>query len=470
MKRSASVAIGICVAALLALTDGAPPRGLAHGNQDQSHVNDPGCTVPNFSASAPSTSMMRQEFVPSLGDLGAIDVCATLHNTNYSVQVNIRSGTAAAPGALLTSGLGAAASGGNATKYVSVELEPPISTTPGTTYVIEVFAGQMGVSFDWRATSAAGADGYPSGVSHTSGPAVGDFAFRSFEAGDTDLDGMPDMYEVANPCLDRLTFDSLDNYDFDTVNNIGEYSQGSKACDEDTDDDTFEDAPLPPAHVGSNSNHDFDTCVLAANNPQVNTDAAALPNGPLAPGDDVTIAKSDPSFDACDTDDDNDGVGDAAEVVHPVAGCPSATSAINPLDIDTDGDHLTDGWECFAGPTPTDPASGASKFNGSGSADADGDRIPDLWEMRGYNASGGSTDSDGDGCHDLVEVASVDGNMTIADPDRLSVARRALGVWTAEAAQDYALDIDKNGTVGDPDRLFVARAALLPGWLPKSCP
>jgi hypothetical protein len=30
--------------------------------------------------------------------------------------------------------------------------------------------------------------------------------------------------------------------------------------------------------------------------------------------------------------------------------------------------------------------------------------------------------------------------------------------------------MNKNGTVDDADRLFVARAALLPDWLPKSCP
>jgi hypothetical protein len=58
----------------------------------------------------------------------------------------------------------------------------------------------------------------------------------------------------------------------------------------------------------------------------------------------------------------------------------------------------------------------------------------------------------------------------IGDSDRLAVARRALNIWPAEPVQDYVLDIDKNGGVADPDRLFVARAALLPDWLPKSCP
>jgi hypothetical protein len=143
---------------------------------------------------------------------------------------------------------------------------------------------------------------------------------------------------------------------------------------------------------------------------------------------------------------------------------------LNPLDMDTDGDHLTDGWECaWAGPTPSDPANAASKQIGSGTTDADGDRVPDNWEMRGYGGNPGSTDSDGDACHDLVETASIDNNKTVSDPDRLAVARRALGIWSADDAQDYALDISKNGILGDEDRLFVARAALLSDWIPKAC-
>jgi hypothetical protein len=73
----------------------------------------------------------------------------------------------------------------------------------------------------------------------------------------------------------------------------------------------------------------------------------------------------------------------------------------------------------------------------------------------------------------MVELASVDGNMAVGDPDRLAVARRALNIPPFNVAittQDYVLDLDKNGTVADPDRLFVARAALLPApWTPKSC-
>jgi hypothetical protein len=144
----------------------------------------------------------------------------------------------------------------------------------------------------------------------------------------------------------------------------------------------------------------------------------------------------------------------------------------DPVLLDSDGDRLTDGWECENYPSdpnsiPIDPT---KRHFGVGSTDADGDRISDLWERRGYGASNTTADSDVDGCADLVEIASVDANKTVSDVDRLAVARRALGIWNPDPEHDVVLDIDKNGVIGDPDRLFVARAALLPAWLPKTCP
>jgi hypothetical protein len=199
-----------------------------------------------------------------------------------------------------------------------------------------------------------------------------------------------------------------------------------------------------------------------------NTDGAPLENGPLAPGDDTTIVKGDETLDPCETDDDNDGLSDTAEATHPVAGCPSATTALTPLDMDSDGDHQTDGYECANG---SDPANAASKHSPAALPDGDGDNIPGHWEQRGYNASDSDTDSDDDGCWDMVELGSVDGNKVVNDTDRLAVARRSLNIWAPEPNQDYVLDIDKNGTVGDADRLWAARAALLPApWAPKSCP
>jgi uncharacterized protein YycO len=281
---------------------------------------------------------------------------------------------------------------------------------------------------------------------------------------DTDSDGLHDSFEQVHSCLDAAANDASEDVDLDGTSSLDEYRVGqSNPCIPDSDGDSISDGALggpgPPGFTAGPDN-----CPNVANLTQDNTDAAPLNNGSMAPGDDITIVMSDVEGDLCDEDDDNDGITDAFESVSQP--CSFASSAIASLDMDSDGDHLADGWECAGG---SDPANGASKFVGSGTVDADADRIIDIWEMRGYNASGVSTDSDDDGCHDLVEIASVDGSKSVGDPDRLSVARRALGIWSPEPNQDYVLDISKNGVVGDEDRLFVARAALLDDWLPKMC-
>jgi hypothetical protein len=194
-----------------------------------------------------------------------------------------------------------------------------------------------------------------------------------------------------------------------------------------------------------------------------NSDPDTRPNGPNIEGDDATWPEHDEQADLCDMDDDNDGLVDFAEM----AGISCGTMISSPTDVDTDGDHLHDGWECANGSNPFDAA---STFKGSGTADGDNDRVPDLWEMRGYNGSAGSTDSDGDGCHDMVEIGSVNGNRALEDADRLATARRVLGLLATDPEQDYVLDLNKNGAADDGDRLFVSRAVLLPEWLPKTCP
>jgi hypothetical protein len=205
----------------------------------------------------------------------------------------------------------------------------------------------------------------------------------------------------------------------------------------------------------------------------VNTNTVALDLGPNLPYDDVTIVKSDDVPDNCDADDDADGIPEYAahvglwnESVFPILGCPSASAPTDVKKMDSDGDHLTDGWECANG---SDPSSAASKFVGSGFADADGDHVFDVAEERGYAGSGSSTDSDGDGCADIVEVYSVDNTMSIGDGDRIIVARRALGILPPHPALDYVVDVDRNGFVQDTDRILVARAVFFPDWQPKTC-
>jgi hypothetical protein len=213
--------------------------------------------------------------------------------------------------------------------------------------------------------------------------------------------------------------------------------------------------------------NDQDNCPTDPNPFQENNDPELRPNGADVPDIyDGTWVNHDAIGNLCDPDDDNDGFFDTDEITGALcSGIPT-----NPLLLDSDGDRLTDPWECLNG---SDPNDAGSKALGPAGSDADGDNILDTWERRGYNAATTgpqSTDSDNDGCHDMVEVASVDGNRAVTDADRLSVARRALGIWAPDPLQDYVLDMNKNGSVDDSDRLFVARAALLPSWQPKVCP
>jgi len=109
--------------------------------------------------------------------------------------------------------------------------------------------------------------------------------------------------------------------------------------------------------------------------------------------------------DACDSDNDNDGLPDAQEFDDH---CPYR------LITDSDGDGALDGWEVANGYSPCDPAHRPPWTAGT---DGDSDGLYDGMERAGYNtcAFTGDTypgyttctnpaDSDGDGCADITEV------------------------------------------------------------------
>ena len=166
-----------------------------------------------------------------------------------------------------------------------------------------------------------------------------------------------------------------------------------------------------------------DNCVAIANPAQANTDAAPLigafssPPPTFVPPNDHTRPNGDALGNACDDDDDNDGLTDTVEdqlgVPSPPGPCPHATAPTNPLEADTDGDRMIDGAECALG---TDPADPTSKLPTIPPGDADADGLPDAFEaVLGTSTSAldqngdgraDGLDSDLDGTRDGVETAA----------------------------------------------------------------
>jgi hypothetical protein len=249
MMRGALRACAIALMFIVAMTVAPSNPAFADGIQDQSLATDPGCLGPPTTplrATAPSTSVPRQEVVPSMWGLTALDVCLSLSQTSHFVSLRIRGGTAAAPGPELASRTIAVP--GNApfpdTKWVHIDLLTPIATPPGQKFVVELSG--TGLAYAWRGTCGqvampdcptADADQYTAGVTNA-GPTIGDFGFRTYDPGDTDLDGMPDGYEILHAaCLDRLTADASGNPDTDGATSGAEFGVGSDPCVANPDSD-----------------------------------------------------------------------------------------------------------------------------------------------------------------------------------------------------------------------------------------
>jgi hypothetical protein len=211
-----------------------------------------------------------------------------------------------------------------------------------------------------------------------------------------------------------------------------------------------------------------DNCPIIANAPQTNTDSAPILTSGAA--NDTTVAASDSSGDACDLDDDNDGIPDAAEA----AGCNSS-GALNPLLFDTDGDRAGDGAECALGTNPAsalskplaalsialdpdrdglDAAREAALGSNPNNADTDDDGVSDGIEYRGYNTSPAIANTDGDVCDDDAEITSVNSDLKVNAIDLTLVAQR-FGLTNVPN-----MDINKDGNVNAIDLSLIGQNFL----------
>jgi len=198
---------------------------------------------------------------------------------------------------------------------------------------------------------------------------------------------------------------------------------------------------------------------------QANTDNL-IDNGPGITTVDNTVPASDEWGDACDTDDDNDGIDDAAE--DPLTACGAYTGlsagrgnaaggdttdddngngvpapadgADNGPSWDTDNDHVRDGVECWLGSNPRSAGSHAVCGN---SADADQDGLAWRAECK-WGTSDNLKDSDGDGLMDCVEANDNDGNgMSNFTGDVINSAKASNGIY----GKTLDFDLDGSGVV-----------------------
>ena len=134
---------------------------------------------------------------------------------------------------------------------------------------------------------------------------------------DTDKDGLPDAWEMAQ--FGNLNQTADGDFDGDGVSNLKEYQNGTAANDADTDDDGLSDGAEITAGTDPNN---------------ADTDGDGLTDG-----EEIKIYKTNPLL----TDTDGDGLPDGLEV---------KTYHTNPAVKDTDGDGLQDGAEVAAGTNP----------------------------------------------------------------------------------------------------------------------
>jgi len=293
---------------------------------------------------------------------------------------------------------------------------------------------------------------------------------------DTDVDGMPDGFELANACLNQpQARDSTDDADTDGLDNLGEYTAGTDPCDDDTDNDTVLDgADDDPLDEFVCQDVDADTC----------DDCAVL--GQPDVSNDGLDTDSDGDCNAGDPDDDNDTVLDGADtdpldkfVCQDVdADTCDDCSVLGQPDTSDDGpDNEPDGL-CDAGDPDDDNDTVldgddncpmvANLGQTNSDADSHGDACDNCPNTDNENQANGDSDSYGNACDNCPSDTNEDQANDDGDDwgDACDYCATTATLWYTPAGDD---DCDGfttvvEGVVGtDP-------ADACPDWNGSQCP
>ena len=175
--------------------------------------------------------------------------------------------------------------------------------------------------------------------------ALGEVVVTGGSTLDTDGDGMPDAYEIAN-ILDPNVNDAALDPDNDLLSNLGEYQRGTNPHDNDSDDDGLLDGAETNTGLYVNSGN-------TGTNPldPDTDDDTLLDSVETATGTWVSLTNRGTS--PFRTDTDGDGFADAVET-NTGTYVSQSNPGTNPNIADTDGDTFPDGLEGLYGRSPTD--------------------------------------------------------------------------------------------------------------------
>jgi hypothetical protein len=327
---------------------------------------------------------------------------------------------------------------------------------------------------------------------------------------DDDSDGIPDdedsmPFDTDNDGLNNNVDDDDDNdgildindggpldTDNDTLNNDIDTDDDNDGYPDDVDEmplDFFEHLDTDGDGIGNNADtdddgdglgDDYDTFPLDASE-QVDTDSDGIgdnaDNCPNTSNADQLNSDDDSLGNACDTDDDNDGVADTSDAFPLDAAEADDTDSDgigNNADTDDDGDGVSDTLDVFPLDSSETIDTDLDGIGNNADTDDDGDNVPDSSDAFPLNASewadtdldglgnNADTDDDGDGVADdsdafpLDVAESVDtdsdgiGNNADTDDDGDTYADN-VDVFPLDSAEWLDTDSDGTGNNADTD-------------------